>query len=81
MIEHFYDPAKGFRLLKELLLQNGKLYCMTEIYDESIDFPNWYYKNDQTHVFIYHKKSIHWIKEEYGFSDVTIEGRLITYCN
>ncbi len=81
VIEHFYDPAKGFRLLKELLLQNGKLYCMTQIYDESIDFHNWYYKNDQTHVFIYHKKAFHWIREEYGFSDVTIEGRLITYCN
>jgi len=81
VIEHFYDPAKGFRLLKNLLLQNGKLYCMTDIYDESIDFNNWYYKNDQTHVFFYHEKSVHWIKKEFGFSDVTIDGRLITYSN
>lgn len=81
VIEHFYDPAKGFRLLKKLLLHNSKLYCMTDIYDESIDFHNWYYKNDQTHVFIYHEKTIHWIKEKYEFSDVTIEGRLVTYCN
>jgi SAM-dependent methyltransferase len=81
VIEHFYDPAEGFALLKRLLLQNGKLYCMTNIYDESIIFDNWYYKNDETHVFIYHEKTIHWIKEEYGFSEVTIEGRLVTYSN
>lgn len=81
VIEHFHDPKKEFSLLKKLLLQNGKLYCMTNIYNESIDFHNWDYKNDQTHVFIYHNKTVHWIKEECGFSNVTIEGRLVTYFN
>ncbi|MFC1565999.1 class I SAM-dependent methyltransferase [Candidatus Neomarinimicrobiota bacterium] len=81
VIEHFHDPKKEFSLLKKLLLQNGKLYCMTNMYSESIDFHNWDYKNDLTHVFIYHKQTIHWIKEEFGFLDVTIKDRLITYSN
>ena len=81
VIEHFHDPKKEFSLLKDLLLKNGKLYCMTNIYNENIDFNNWDYKSDITHVFIYHKKSIHWIKECFGFSDVTIKDRLITFFN
>ena len=79
VIEHFNDPYREFGLLKRLLLPNGKLYCMTDLYNESIDFHKWYYKNDQTHVFIYHKKTIQWIKEEFEFSDVTINGRLIIF--
>jgi hypothetical protein len=79
VIEHFHDPKKEFDLLRKLLHDNGKLYCMTDIYDESIDFEKWYYKNDPTHVFLYHRKTIQWIKEEYGFSDVTIEGRMIIF--
>lgn len=81
VVEHFHDPHNEFKLLKKLLLPGGRLYCMTELYNESIDFADWYYKNDPTHVFFYQKKSIDWIKEEFGFRDVTIEGRLITYFN
>ena len=81
VIEHFYNPSKEFNLLKKLLLPNGKLYCMTDIYNETINFEKWYYKNDPTHVFIYHKTTINWIKEKFGFSNVSIDGRLITYSN
>ena len=81
VMEHFYDPKKEFRLLKQLLLPKGKLYCMTEIYKEGLNFHDWYYKNDPTHVFLYTQETIHWIKKEFGFSDVKIEGRLITFSN
>jgi len=81
VIEHFHNPKKEFELLKNILRQSGKLYCMTEIYNESINFQKWYYKNDPTHVFFYQKKTIHWIKEEFGFLNVNIEARLITYSN
>ena len=81
VIEHFYNPKKEFALLKKLLLKGGRLYCMTEIYDQNIDFGSWYYKNDPTHVFIYQRKTIDWINTEFGFSDVNINGRLITFFN
>lgn len=81
VMEHFYNPKKEFGLLRSLLYPNGKLYCMTDLWDESIDFHEWYYKNDPTHVFIYTKETIHWIQKEFDFSDVTVDGRLVTFSN
>ena len=81
VIEHFYNPLEEFSLLKKILKTGGILYCMTDIYDESIDFHKWYYKNDPTHVFIYQKRTIQWIQQEFGFLNVTIAGRLITFFN
>jgi len=54
---------------------------MTDIYHDDINFHDWYYKNDATHVFFYHPQSLKYIKEKFGFSDVSIDGRLITYSN
>lgn len=80
VIEHFHSPHKEFALLKKLLKPDGKLYCMTDIYDENTVLQNWYYLNDPTHVFIYHSNTLRWIKEEFNFSDLLIEERLITFC-
>lgn len=79
VMEHFYHPKKEFELLLSLLKPSGKLYCMTDLWDKSIDFHKWYYKNDQTHVFIYTRETIKWIQKTIGFSDVTIDKRLITF--
>ena len=80
VIEHFHNPKKEFKLLKSLLKKDGKLYCMTELYNEgTTPFKNWYYMNDKTHVFIYHKDTINWITEEFEFSDVVIDGKLIVF--
>jgi SAM-dependent methyltransferase len=75
--EHFKEPYKEFEQLRNLLLPGGKLYVMTDMFDENRDFATWYYKTDPTHVFLYHPKAFEWIKEEFGFKDVRIEGRLI----
>jgi len=79
VMEHFYNPTKEFSLLKSLLNEGGRLYCMTEIYSEDIDFPTWYYKADTTHVFFYHRQSLQYIKEQCSFSALLIEDRLITF--
>lgn len=76
--EHFKEPHKEFSLLRHMLLPGGKLYLMTELFDENRDFATWYYKTDPTHVFLYHKNAFEWIKEEFGFNDVRIEGRVVT---
>jgi SAM-dependent methyltransferase len=81
VIEHFHNPYNEFKLLKSLLNDKGKLYCMTEPYHDGIDFASWYYKNDPTHVFFYHQKTFEWIKMEFGFSSVSVKGRLITFEN
>lgn len=78
VIEHFHNPAKEFKLLRSMLLPGGKLFCMTHIYDSGIDFSNWYYKNDPTHVFIYQKETLDYIKDKYSFRELKIENRLIS---
>ena len=78
VIEHFKQPYKEFKLLRSLLLPGGKLYLMTEIFEEAKDFSSWYYKNDPTHIFLYHPKVFEWISKEFGFRKVTIDKRFIT---
>lgn len=77
VIEHFYEPLKEFNLLKRLLKDKGTLFCMTAIYDNTMDFAKWFYKDDPTHVFIYQKETLEWIQNNVGFSKVIIENKLI----
>ncbi len=79
VIEHFHFPGKEFKLLRSLLKPNGSLYCMTEVYNDEIDFGQWYYKNDPTHVFFYHLSALAWIRSHFGFSALKVEGRLINF--
>jgi len=79
VIEHFRSPADEFRKLRRLLRPNGWLYCMTEMYTEEVDFKNWPYKNDPTHLFFYHSFAFKWIEDNIGFSEVRFKNRLIIY--
>ncbi|PKQ62017.1 methyltransferase [Labilibaculum filiforme] len=79
VIEHFFYPHKEFSMLRNLLKPGGKLYCMTHLYDKNINFANWYYKNDPTHVFIYQQQTLEWIRKTFKFSDLQIENRLIVF--
>ncbi|HQX04654.1 MAG TPA: class I SAM-dependent methyltransferase [Flavobacterium sp.] len=79
VIEHFHHPKKEFELLFNLLKPGGKLYCKTDLFSESKNFDSWGYKNDPTHVFFYHPKTMTWIQENIGFSNVKIDGRLIVF--
>lgn len=77
VIEHFHNPDKEFKLLKNLLKANGKLILMTDLFNESTDFSNWYYKNDETHVFFYSESTFKYIEEKYDFQKLRIINRLI----
>ncbi|MDT0676082.1 class I SAM-dependent methyltransferase [Autumnicola musiva] len=79
VMEHFHYPAAEFRELAAMLNPGGKLYCKTSLYFNTIDFENWYYKNDNTHVIFYTEKSLKWIKENINFSSVTISRELIVF--
>lgn len=81
VMEHFYQPYLEFKKLNSLLNKKGVLYCQTDLYQENINFKDWYYKNDPTHVFFYTKKSLYWIKEHLNFDDVMIRNRLIIFTN
>jgi SAM-dependent methyltransferase len=79
VIEHFHYPAKEFRRLRSLLKPGGVLFCQTALYSKETDFKNWYYKNDQTHVFFYHANTLLWIQSKCGFSALETYGRLALF--
>lgn len=65
VFEHFYQPRHEIEKLLKLLKPNGKLIIMTHLFNETIDFNNWYYRRDPTHVFIYTKLTIDYIARKY----------------
>ena len=52
---------------------------MSELLPKDMSFNDWYYKNDPTHVIFYSEENLKWIKENVGFSEVRIDGRLIVF--
>lgn len=80
VIEHFYEPKKEFRRLKDMLKDGGQLICMTLLYPPEKEFKNWYYRNDPTHVFIYREETIAFITKAFGFQSHKVkEGRMIVW--
>ncbi len=79
VIEHFHRPANELRLLKSMLKKSGKIYCMTAIYNQNIDFKNWYYKEDYTHAFFYQMETFNFIQKAFCFSEVKITDNLIVF--
>lgn len=79
VMEHFKYPLEEFKLLRSLLNEEGKLYCKTEIWNENINFKDWHYKNDQTHVVFYERRTLHWIQENLGFTKVDILDKFIVF--
>ena len=75
VIEHFHYPAR----LRSLLKPGGVLFCMTSLYSKNIDFRNWYYKDDPTHVIFYHRNTLEHIRSLAGFSSVIAAGRIIRF--
>ena len=77
--EHFHQPRVEFEILRNMLNPGGSLYIMTNIYDEEIDFKSWFYKNDETHVFFYHRNALEYIRDRYDFSNMEIVDDMIIY--
>jgi 2-polyprenyl-3-methyl-5-hydroxy-6-metoxy-1,4-benzoquinol methylase len=79
VIEHFYNPRGEFAQLRSMLKPGGQLICMTDFLKDETNFQKWYYKNDPTHVFFYHQKSLDYIKEEFLFSSFTKDTRMVVF--
>jgi hypothetical protein len=76
VIEHFNHPFEAFSQLASLLNESGTLYCKTSLLTDETNFASWHYKNDATHVFFYHAKTVAWIEENIistGYKDKRIK--------
>lgn len=77
VVEHFHNPYKEFQLLHSLLKPQGKLYIMTDLYSPAVNFQEWYYKNDLTHVFFYSEKAFDWIRNDWPWKKYSRDNRCI----
>jgi hypothetical protein len=76
--EHFHHPFAEFQKLRELLLPDSSLIISTSLFSEEIDFKNWYYHRDPTHVMFYQIKTFEWIKNALNFRTLTkLSNRLV----
>lgn len=72
--EHFYDPAAEFAKLRSYLKPNGYLFVMTSLVTEKIDFANWSYRRDSTHVCFFSEKACSNLQQQFGFKSMEIVG-------
>jgi len=79
VIEHLFRPKEVFQLLYDILLPKGKLFIKTSLYSLDLNFEKWWYKNDPTHVTLYTKKSLEYIKDYYGFTSLEIHKKHIVF--
>lgn len=75
VFEHFSNPNAEIKKLISLLKPNGLLLIMTHLYDETILFENWYYRNDPTHVFIYTHKTMEYIADQFELEIIELNKR------
>jgi SAM-dependent methyltransferase len=78
VIGHFRSPAKEFKLLGSLLNPGARLLCQVEICSKKIDFKDCIIKTTRP-MFFYHRDTLLFIREIFGFSDRGNIGRLIQF--
>jgi len=77
VVEHLPNPLKDLEVLVKILQKGGILAIMTEIVFPQLDFRNWYYKNDPSHVCFYSEKTFVYLANLLGLEIVTISERVI----
>lgn len=64
VVEHLRRPMFEIKRLISLLKEGGMLALMTRLYDKSISFRGWHYKNDRTHICFYSLETFRWLSRE-----------------
>jgi len=77
VFEHFHQPKQEIEKLLNLLKPNGLLLIKTHLYNRKINFKNWYYRQDETHVFIYTAKTMKYIEEKFNLNIIKQDNRII----
>jgi len=65
VVEHLHKPKETFEALWKMLKPDGTLGIMTKLSTGVDDFPKWHYKNDDTHVCFFSRKSFEWLANEW----------------
>jgi len=63
VIEHLYEPNKVWQQWLNLVKPGGWIGLMTKMVIDVEAFASWHYKNDQTHVVFFSRKTFHYLAE------------------
>ncbi len=77
VFEHFYHPKNEIDRLVRMLKTGGMLLVMTLLYHDQIEFDNWVYRKDPTHVFIYRKETIEFIANQKELKILELTDRFV----
>ena len=66
-VEHFFNPNAEFIRLDKMLKTNGIIAIMTNFLTEDLNFEDWYYRKDPTHVVFYSKTTFETISKQRGW--------------
>ena len=77
--EHFNSPKESFKLLSNLLKKGGFLGVKTSLLNSSIDFSNWYYKKDDTHISFYSEISMAYIAKVNSLKLLSLSDTVIIF--
>ena len=78
VVEHFFNPLKEFADVTNLLEQGGYLLIMTNLRTMNlINFLDWWYRRDVTHVSFYTMKSLEYIARRFDLKIVNTNDKNI----
>ncbi|MBU3916054.1 class I SAM-dependent methyltransferase [bacterium] len=66
-VEHFHHPQKEWKRMIGMVKPGKWIGVMTQLLTDEIDFRDWYYNKDVTHVCFYSKATFEWLALKHGF--------------
>jgi hypothetical protein len=79
VVEHLFDPLSELDLLWSCLKHGAYLGIMTSLLKDKDSFPKWYYKDDETHVTFFSKKTFQWLQKKWNSSLNFVSESVIIY--
>ena len=79
VIEHLSNPLTEISRLIKCLNDGGYLAVMTQILTSKINFSNWYYKNDPSHIGFFSKKTLSYLASNFDLEVEFISERVIFF--
>ena len=77
VVEHLSQPMVELNRLMGLLKSNGILAIMTQILTPQVDFSQWYYKNDPSHISFFSEKSLNFLAKKWQSELYVISERVV----
>lgn len=66
-VEHFHHPFQEFQCFDRLLKPGGWLAIMTSFLTPQIEFANWHYRRDPTHVVFFREETFQFLAAQFDW--------------